>query len=196
MPKFDFDPNTDAGAVLDRIMEAYGFSSKLLLANHFEMAASSLSSRYKRAIFPADMVIKCVSETGASLEWLSTGRGKMFGDNNLSDILKLNNFKIIDGKLFHSDYLIIDKVIFSAETPIPQDPISVLDNKTFYIVDRKFSDVFDGKWLVDIEGKISIRDLTRIPIKRVKVSGVGITFDCDIKDLTVIGRVVKEIKDH
>ncbi|WP_142887402.1 helix-turn-helix domain-containing protein, partial [Klebsiella pneumoniae] len=34
--------------VLDRICEAYGFSQKIQLASHFEIASSSLANRYSR----------------------------------------------------------------------------------------------------------------------------------------------------
>ncbi|POE22188.1 hypothetical protein BV923_12010 [Pectobacterium odoriferum] len=44
-------------------------------------------------------------------------------------------------------------------------------------VQPKFDDVTDGKWLVEIEGKTSIRDLTRIPVGKVRVSGVGMAWD-------------------
>ena len=194
MPKFNFDPNTDATAVLDRIIQAYGFGSKLLLAQHFEMAASSLSSRYKRAIFPADMVIKCVSETGVSLEWLATGQGQKFDDEE-RDILKLPNNKLIDGKLYPSGYLMLDKVIFTVGQPIPSKPICVLEGKNHLIIDRQFDEVYDGKWLIEIDGKISIRDLTRMPMQRVRVSGVGMAFDCALKELEIIGRVITNIEN-
>jgi hypothetical protein len=57
----------------------------------------------------------------------------------------------------------------------------------------EFTEVFDGEWLVDIEGKTSVRTLTRIPVKKVRVSGAGAAFDCSIDDISVIGRVVLTI---
>ncbi|KMJ45427.1 phage repressor protein CI [Xenorhabdus khoisanae] len=195
MTLLDIDMAGDSTPVLDRIIEAYGFTSKIMLAQHFDMASSSLAGRYKRNIFPADMVVRCMAETGATLEWLATGQGKMFAKNEL-DIMKLQNPKLIDGKLYQSGYVMFDKVMFTTGVPLPTDPICVLDNKIHYIIDRKFADVYDGEWLVDIEGKISIRELTRIPVKRVRVSGVGMAFDCDLSDITVIGRVVTTIKNH
>ncbi|NRN30402.1 phage repressor protein [Photorhabdus heterorhabditis subsp. aluminescens] len=175
--------------VLNRVIEAYGFSTKIALAEHFGIASSSLAMRYKRGLFPADIVIQCMAETGATLEWLATGQGRKFNDEEV-DILKLPNNKLIDGKLYQSGYIMFDKVMFTAGVPLPSDPICVLDNKTNYIIDRKFTDIYDSKWLVEIEGKISIRELTRIPIKRVRVSGVGMAFDCDLEDIRILGRVV------
>ncbi|CEE93543.1 Repressor protein CI [Xenorhabdus nematophila str. Anatoliense] len=195
MGKFHLEMFSESAPILDRIIEAYGFSSKLMLAQHFDMASSSLAGRYKRDNFPADLVVRCAAETGVNLEWLATGQGKMFADDEL-DIMKLPNHKLIDGKLYQSGYAMFDKIMFTVGVPLPADPICVLDNKTHYIIDRKFADVYDGEWLVDIEGKISIRELTRIPVKRIRVSGVGMAFDCDLSDITVIGRVVTTIKNN
>ena len=194
MSKFPFEQIGHSSDVLDRVIEAYGFASKLQLASHFDMASSSLSARFKRGVFPADMVVRCVAETGASLEWLSTGHGKKFDDEEL-DILKFPRKKLVDGQLYQSGYVMFDKVFFKAGTPLPIDPVCVQDEKAQYILDQKFAEVFDGEWLVNIEGKNSIRTLTRIPIKKVRVSGVGMAFDCSLDDIQVIGRVILIISD-
>ena len=187
MFKIDFDG--DSTPVLDRMIEAYGFTSKLMLAQHFDMAASTLSGRYRRGGFPADMAARCVADTGVSLEWLATGEGKKFEDDQL-DIMKFPSKKLVDGQLYNSGYVMFDKVFFKAGTPLPSEPMCVQDEKAHYILDQKFAEVFDGEWLVNIEGKISIRTLTRIPIKKVRVSGVGMAFDCDLESIDVLGRVV------
>ncbi|MGT3082209.1 helix-turn-helix transcriptional regulator, partial [Salmonella enterica] len=84
--------------VLDRVIQAYGFNTKLALAEHLDIASSSLANRYKRDFFPADIVVRCMAETGATLEWLATGQGRKFNDDEL-DIMKLPRKKIVDGKL-------------------------------------------------------------------------------------------------
>ena len=99
MFKIDFEG--DSAPVQDRMIEAYGFTSKLMLAQHFDMAASTLSGRYRRGGFPADMAARCVADTGVSLEWLATGEGKKFDEEQL-DIMKFPNKKLVDGKLYES----------------------------------------------------------------------------------------------
>lgn len=180
-------------AVLDRVIQAYGFTTKLALADHLDIASSSLANRYKRDFFPADIVVRCMAETGATLEWLATGQGKMF-ENEEIDILKMPRRKIVDGLLYESGMYMLDKVSFLPGVPLPQSPLCILEGNTQLIVDTIFNEVYDAQWLVDVEGKTSIRTLTRIPIKKVRVSGVGMAFDCDIDDINVIGRVVLTIK--
>ncbi|WP_024550778.1 phage repressor protein CI [Siccibacter turicensis] len=193
MLKIDFDG--ESAPVLDRILEAYGFTSKLALAQHFNLAASSLSGRYRRGGFPADLVVQCMAETGVSLEWLATGSGRKF-DNDELDILKLPRQKLVDGQLYDSGYAMLDKVFFRAGIPLPSDPFCLLDESAQYIIDRKYAEIFDGEWLVNIEGKISVRTLVRIPIRKVRISGVGMAFDCALDDIEVIGRIVLKITNQ
>lgn len=54
------------------------------------------------------------------------------------------------------------------------------------LVQPKFDDVTDGKWLVEIEGKTSVRDLTRIPVGKVQVSVVGMAFDFELDSIGAI----------
>lgn len=71
--KINFE--TGGAEVLDRVLKAYEFKTKLMMANHLNISSASLVQRYKRDQFPSDIVIRCMAETGASLEWLATGEG-------------------------------------------------------------------------------------------------------------------------
>lgn len=193
MARFRLDPESDSAPVLDRVLEAYGFTQKLQLAEHLGIASSSMSARYKRGGLPADIMLKCMAETGVTLEWLATGHGRKFEDEEV-DILKMPRRKIVDGLMYDAGIYMLDKVSFLPGVPLPTSPVCVLEGNNQFIVDTSFTEVYDDQWLVEIEGKISIRTLTRIPIKKVRVSGVGMAFDCGIDDITVIGRVVLTIQ--
>lgn len=189
MQKLTFDMSGDSAPVLNRVIEAYGFTTKMMLADHLGIASSSLAGRYKRGGFPADIVVRCMAETGANLEWLATGQGKKFNSDEL-DVLKLPRQKLIDGQLFASGFLMFDKAMFLPGIPLPADPVCIIDGAAQFIIEKKYTEVFDGDWLVELEGKTSIRTLTRVPIKKVRVSGSGMAFDCNLDDVTVIGRVI------
>lgn len=184
---------TDSAIVLDRVCEAYGFTTSLQLAEYLDMASSSMSARRTRGVFPADIVVKCALETGVTLGWLATGEGKKF-DSDEIDIVRMNRKKLIDGQLYDVGLAMLDKVFFREDTPLPGSPICIQGEKSQYIVDKNYQEIYDGEWLVEIEGKISIRTLTRVPVKRVHVSGTGTAFDCNLDDITVIGRVVLTCK--
>lgn len=193
MSKFQVNMDGDSAPILDRVLEAYGFSQKLMLADHLGIASSSLAGRYRRGGFPADIVVRCAAETGVNLEWLATGKGRMYDDEKL-DTLTMRRKKLIDGQLFDAGYLMFDKTLILPPKPELIKPFSLVDESKQYIIEQEFTDVFDGEWLLDIEGKISIRTLNRIPIKKVRVSGIGMAFDCAIEDIEIVGRVVLTIR--
>jgi len=58
------DFQSGAKEVLDRVLQAYGFSTKLALAEHLGIASSSLANRYSRGYFPSDIVVRCMADTG------------------------------------------------------------------------------------------------------------------------------------
>ena len=72
----DINFDSGGGEVIDRIIKAYGFKTKLALANHLNISGASLSNRYKNDLFPSDLVVRCMAETGVSLQWLATGEGE------------------------------------------------------------------------------------------------------------------------
>ena len=180
--------------VLNRIIEAYGFPSKIALADHLGISSSSLSMRYKRDLFPADIVVRCALETGSNLEWLTFGIGKIF-TNTKVDILKIPCSRLVNGNLLMFDDVLFDKAMLKNTAPLPQKAKCIKDGDSYYILEENFEDIFDGQWLVDVEGKISIRELTLIPIKKVRVSGSGVPFDCNLDDLTILGRVITVIEN-
>ncbi|NUF27036.1 helix-turn-helix domain-containing protein [Gilliamella sp. ESL0254] len=99
--KINFD--TGGADVLDRVLKAYGFKTKLMLANHLNISSASLVQRYKRDQFPSDIVVRCMAETGASLEWLANGEGEflpnekskeaVLTDETLEKLERLANLK-------------------------------------------------------------------------------------------------------
>lgn len=173
--------------VLDRICEAYGFSQKIQLANHFDIASSSLSNRYTRGAISYDFAAHCALETGANLRWLLTGEGEAFVKNReLSDMKRIEGFTLSEEILKSDKQLSIDAQFFTK--PLT-DGMAIRSEGKIYFVDKQAS-LSDGLWLVDIEGAISIRELTKLPGRKLHVAGGKVPFECGIDDIKALGRVV------
>lgn len=184
-------PSSSAEA-LNRVVEAYGFNLKVELAEHLGIASSSLSSRYKREVFPADIVLQCSIETGANIDWLISGKGESFGKSAPMGS-SIDRLKLIDGRLEDAGSLIFDFSLLNDEVASDQNLISVKDKDVNYIVARGLDEIQDGHWLVEIEGKASFRFLTRIPIRKLRVGSGETSFECGIDDIKAIGKVVLTI---
>ncbi|HDS6530752.1 TPA: phage repressor protein CI [Klebsiella aerogenes] len=173
--------------VLDRICEAYGFSQKIQLANHFDIASSSLSNRYTRGAISYDFAAHCALETGANLRWLLTGEGQPFTSSVVAEDSKNIELFTLSEEILKSDgSLNIDTHFFTK--PIA-DSMAVRAEGKLHFIDKQAS-LSDGLWLVDIEGGISIRELSKLPGRKLHVTGGKVPFECGIDDINVLGRVV------
>lgn len=134
-----------------------------------------------------------MAKTGATLEWLATGHGNKF-DGESIDLIRVPKYKLVEGQLYDEGSLKLDKATFPLEKSLPKQPMSIAEGSRIYVIETELTEIFDGDWLHEIEGKSAIRTLTRIPVKRVRVSGNGSTaFDSGIDDIRVIGRVILTI---
>lgn len=173
--------------ILDRICDVYGFTQKIQLANYLDVSASSLQNRYTRGTISYDYAAICSLDTGASLKWLLTGEGGKFeNDTPPKTQIEYKEFTLSEGKLHTDSCLSVDPHLFRKQLV---DGIAVRTAGRLHFVDKAAS-LADGSWLVDIEGAISIRELTVLPGKRLHVAGGKVPFECGIDEIKTIGRVV------
>lgn len=182
------EENMNNEQVLDRICEVYGYTQKVQLARHFDITASSLQNRYTRGAISYDFAAHCSLETGASLQWLLTGAGERFADggDGINTATKLQSFTLSEGRLSDDGILSIDHKLFSK--PLANAQCIRSEGKTYFV--EQDASLSDGLWLVDIEGAISIRELTILPAKKLHVAGGKVPFECTVGDITTLGRVI------
>lgn len=173
---------------IDRLIEAYGFTTRQALCDHLRVSKSTLATRYMRDIFPAEWIIQGALETGVSLSWLTTGEGVMFENTKLNDVVQIPRKKLLDGKLYDSNFYMFDKAVLPDRL---KDPVVILDGDITYIADDKFDEIQDGKWVVDIEGTISVRDIIRIPGGKVRVEGGKFAFECGLNEVHFLSKILK-----
>lgn len=182
------DTNFNNEELLNRICSVYGFSQKIQLANHFQIAASSLQNRYKRGNMSYDFAVHCSLETGADLRWLMTGQG----DPKVSNVavqenqIKLPAFTLSEGKLIEADVVSISRTFFIKNLT---DAQFIRDGSSTYVIEKSAS-LSDGTWLIRIDDAVSIRELTVLPGKRLHVAGGKVPFECTVDEITMLGRVV------
>ncbi|WP_241602800.1 phage repressor protein CI [Rosenbergiella nectarea] len=180
LPKGGKDP-------IERICEAYGFKTRQALCRHLDVSQSTMANRIMRENFPADWIIICNLETGASLNWLVTGNGVMFEDNKQDEIIKVSHKIITDGVIAANGEISFDK------NDIPStltSPFCVSSEGVRYLVDNYQGKVTDGVWLVDIDGIFSVREIYRLPGGKIKVENGKASFECDVSDVNVIAKVI------
>lgn len=181
-----FNIKTGAREAVERICEAYGFTSRLQLSNYLGMSASALSTRIMRDNFPADLVLLCALETGASILWLTTGEGVRF-DTAISDTCRIPAHKIEAGTLVRQSSFLFDKAML----PDYKGEIQIItDGNVSYFVDVADYANSDGKFLIEYSGTKSIKELTLLPANKLRIDWGKYPLDCDVSDVALIGKVV------
>ncbi|MEG0056753.1 phage repressor protein CI [Hafnia sp.] len=181
-----YNLETGARDAITRICEAYGFTSRLQLANYLGIAASSLGNRIMRDNFPADLVLRCALETGASIYWLTTGEGVQY-DQLASDTVRIAAYKIDGKELMRQSSYIYDKVLlpnFMGELQI------VTEGSVKYFIDIAEYPVNDGKFLIEYSGTKSIKELILLPGNKLRIDWGKYPIDCDASDIKLLGKVV------
>lgn len=176
--------------VLDRICKAYGFSQKIQLANHFDIASSSLSNRYTRGAISYDFAAHCALETGANLRWLLTGEGQCFADkqpkaSEINSTLRIDKFTLSEGSMILAGDFFIDRAI--AER-LHSDIFCLVAESAYYIVER-IPAITDGHKIVDIDGTVSLRDVQILPGRKLRVHGGIEPFECAMDDISILGSI-------
>lgn len=181
------DSQVNNEELLDRICQVYGFTQKIQLARHFNIAASSLQNRYARGTISYDFAVQCALDTGASLRWLMTGQGAQFEGNPApGDPVAVVTFTLSDGQLEENSTLSIDSHLFSKTAHSRYR--SPVEAKLHFV--KKWGAINRRAMAGEIEGTISLRDLTLLPGKKLHVAGGKVPFECGIDEIKTLGRVV------
>ncbi|WP_201252093.1 phage repressor protein CI [Pantoea sp. S62] len=184
-------PTEGGRDAIERICEAYGFTTRQQLADHMGVSKGGIGNRWMRDTFPYDWVIVCAAETKASLAWLMTGEGPAF-DPKESDVISINNIKLINGVIHQASYNLFDLSFLRNDL---KKPVQLIDGDQRYILETSFTDINDGLWLVEIDGTCSLKKISKIPNKKIKVSDEQVSFDCSVDDIKPIGRVAMTVNN-
>ncbi|HCQ8260109.1 TPA: phage repressor protein CI [Klebsiella pneumoniae] len=179
--------NTGGQPVIERILKAYGFTTRQSLCNHLGISQSTMANRYARNTFPSDWTIICSIETGASLQWLISGEGAMFEDEVEHKALALKYYKITDGVLTSHNDIYYDGSLIPADL---SSPSLVAFENSLYLIDEHEGEINDGWWVIEIDGLYSIREIFRFPGGRIRVENGKASFECQVQDIKVFGKVI------
>ncbi|MEN5016953.1 phage repressor protein CI [Erwinia sp. Eh17-17] len=172
---------------IERMLQAYGFSSRQVLCRHLDVSQSTMANRIMRGNFPADWVLICSMETGASLEWLTYGRGAPQTDGQTEAASWIECIKITNGVKSQPKWVVYDAALLPDDVIAPQ---LIMNERITYIVDASKTDINDGFWLIEIDDVVSIRELYRFPGNRIRVENGKASFDCQLDDIKALGKVI------
>lgn len=179
--------NKGGQPVIERILKAYGFTTRQALCNHLGISQSTMANRYARNTFPSDWAIICSLETGASLMWLATGDGVMFEAESEAIAKTLKHQNITNGVVTSQNEIIYDSSLIP---PGLSAPYLVTFENSVYLVDSHDGEINDGWWLIEMDGLTSVREVFRFPGGRIRIENGRASFECQSQDIKVLGKVI------
>lgn len=130
----------------------------------------------------------CALDTATSLEWLATGKDKHH-NNYLKDLSghEILHMNLVAGVLIDSGTWLAD--ISFIKQPIIE-PIFISGNVEAWIVDQSVKEISNGRWLICIDDKYDIYDITLLPGRKLNVTGKGNNFTCGVEEIKAVGKLV------
>lgn len=178
-------------SVLRRILDAYGFTMQKQLCDLYDISSGTVSTWVRRNYFPGDVVVTCALDTGVSLQWLATGKTIPSDEStSLKKECLIPNYVLKDGQLCEETAICLDLKFIKHDS---DKLILVKGINIAWVVDLAIKELSNGQWIINIDGKKDIYDLSMVPGRKVKVLNKNIEFTCASEDVEFIGKVVAVI---
>lgn len=178
-------------AVLRRMLDAYGFSTQKELGELLDIAPGTISTWIRRDFFPGDVVVACALDTGVSLEWLAIGKGSPHHihheTNDTGDTVLVPRKTLKAGKLQAAGDWKADSAFLPEGV---NTPLLVEGSMASWLVDTGVTCLGNGRWLLDIDGRNDVYDVSLLPGKKISVIGSTAQFQCGAEEVSPVGLVV------
>lgn len=180
--------------VIDRIQKAYGFAKRKDLGEHLRISPSTFSTWVSRSFFPAELVIRCVKETGARLDYVAYGNEPIF--DNSEDLKYFHTIKLESGKSFimeNKPFLL--PYLPNLDGRESYDKVfCILEDNHTYFATNDYDNLVDGEYFVIVENSHLIRYITVLPAGKIRVDGGKFSFECELSDIDVVGKVILKME--
>ncbi|MEZ9443255.1 phage repressor protein CI [Vibrio sp. 10N.222.54.F12] len=109
--------------------------------------------------------------------------------NKQTDSVILPSVCLSDGKLINTGEIPYALRRINKYDLADSDVIEVETNDGIYLVNQDIVDAVSGKYLIDIDGHLSINQIQRLPGKKLAVAFGDSTMEVSEEDIKVVGRV-------
>ncbi|HCH4647897.1 TPA: phage repressor protein CI [Vibrio parahaemolyticus] len=180
----------------EKLKDVTGCKTYDLLADYYGIPKSTFSTWHTHNRTGWELIIRTHLATGASVRYLALGEGEPFGDGEPNTLASqdLQIFTLIDGALVEAGKTAIDLVTLDRFGLKPSLTQVIEDDLGIYYINKESTDPVAGDYLIDIDGRLSINYLQRLPGKKLAIAFGNSTIEVSEEDIKVLGRVAMEMK--
>lgn len=188
VPAFDYIGGRE---FTEKLKEVTGCSNYNLLADYFGIPKSTLLTWHTHNRTGFELIVREHLKSGASIRYMALGEGEPFecnaAENTPTEGLKA--FKLTEGQLIESGSVALDLATLERFGLKPSITKVIEDDSGIYYVNSESTNPTSGKYLIDIDGQLSINFVQRLPAQKLSISIGDNCFEANVNDVKVLGRV-------
>lgn len=177
----------------DKLREVTNCPQYNQLADYFGIPRSTILTWHRHDRTPFELIVREHLNSGASIKYLALGEGEPFSDNH-SPNESLAIFRLEGGSLEKRGSMSLDLATLDRFGLKPSKTQVIEDDAGIYYVNKESVDPISGDYLIDVDGRLSINYLQRLPGKKLAIAFDTSTIEVSEEDIKVLGRVVMEMK--
>lgn len=127
------------------------------------------------------------------IKFITLGEGEAF-ENNVATVPSLKVSKLVDGALLDGGKINLDEEALERFGLTPLNTQIIEDDSGMYYINKESTDPVSGDYLLDVDGRLSINNLQRLPGKKLAIAFGSSTIEVSEEDVKVVGRVAMEMK--
>ncbi|GHX57240.1 TPA: helix-turn-helix domain-containing protein [Vibrio cholerae] len=202
IPPFDY---LKGEAFTDALKEVTGCKTLLEMSELFDVPKATFSAWNTHDRTSHELIVRLYLAKGIPVKKLALGideSEKLLTSETSLDrnhhqkeqinpqhqIVILKSFCLTNGQLVATGEIPYAQRIFNSWDLEANNTIEIETNEGRFLVDKKLNDAVSGEYLIDINGRLSLNHIQRLPNKLAVVFGNS-TVEVSEEDIKVIGRV-------
>lgn len=189
IPPFDYSGGRN---FTSRLLNVTGADNLVVLSDMIGVPRTTISTWHRRDMTAYEVAVRICLATGASLKYVVLGEGEPFDtvEKNIDTSIPLTKEVLRDGEITIDGVIKFDSVLLNNYNLNKETVRLVEYDSELMMVDISKNHPTSGRYLIDIDGSISINYLQRLPGKKLAMSFGDSSVEIAQEDIKVIGRVV------
>jgi len=177
----------------EKLKEVTGCKTFEMMSDYYGVPNSTFSTWHHHNRTGFELIVREHLATGASVRYMALGEGEPF-DNKFDPVEGLQTHRLVDGTLVESGKVSLDLSTLDRFGLKPSVTQVMEDDSGIYYINKESTDPVAGDYLIDIDGRLSINYLQRLPGKKLAIAFGASTIEVSEGDIKVLRRVAVEMK--
>lgn len=185
----------------ERLKEVTGCSTFSELSQMFDVPKATFSAWNLHERTSHELIVRLHLAMGIPVEKLALGiddgdsrtTNPQIAAKDDSSFIVIKSYCLTNGQLLETGDIPYAARIFNSWNLDKENSIEIETNEGRYIVDKAQNDAVSGSYLIEINGRMSINHIQRLPNKLAVVFGDS-TVEVAEEDIKVVGRVAVSLR--